>query len=409
MMIGMIEGWASRAYGETKERSFPKFGGPNAVENQIGKDNEGKQPFFEEVFLQPWLDWKQEIAKSYGINFEIDYTSLFLSATESFQNDTTGAGMARFFGSLELLGRGAENTGAFIWKIEHRHQYDVPPPSGFALGELGYVGLQEPPFSNEGFRTTNFYWRQRWLNGRIGMYAGLLDSTDFVDVYALASPWLHFMNFAFSTGSATIALPNDAGLGAGIGAMLTKNIYVLGSLVDPNADPTEPFNDLDTFWDDHEFFTSVEVGLTTSHKRLYLDNYHVTFWHKDKQDAAGVPSGWGVVASFSRFINDNWMPFLRGGYADEGGSLLEKSISAGVGYQPVPGGDLIGFGFNWGEPNEDTFGPGLDDQYTTELFYRFQAAERLAFTGDVQWLKDPALNPDESSIWMFNLRARVAL
>ena len=87
----------------------------------------------------------------------------------------------------------------------------------------------------------------------------------------------------------------------------------------------------------------------------------------------------------------------------------DDSADAGLGYHLVPGGDLIGFGFNWGEPNEDTFGSGLNDQYSTELFYRFQAAERLAFTGDVQWLKDPALNPDESSIWMFNLRARLVL
>lgn len=48
------------------------------------------------------------------------------------------------------------------------------------------------------------------------MLGGFLDATDFVDVYGLASPWMHFMNLAFSTGSAAIDLPNDAALGAAV-------------------------------------------------------------------------------------------------------------------------------------------------------------------------------------------------
>ena len=36
------------------------------------------------------------------------------------------------------------------------------------------------------------------------------------------------------------------------------------------------------------------------------------------------------------------MPFLRGGYTEDGGSLLQKSISTGVGYQWVPGRDVLG-------------------------------------------------------------------
>ena len=41
----------------------------------------------------------------------------------------------------------------------------------------------------------------------------------FKDAFALASPWLHFMNFAFSTGSAAIGLPNDAAVGLADGTM----------------------------------------------------------------------------------------------------------------------------------------------------------------------------------------------
>jgi porin len=98
----------------------------------------------------------------------------------------------------------------------------------------------------------------------------------------------------------------------------------------------------------------------------------------------------------------------RADYAHDGGSLLERSISVGIGYQPLTGRDVVGFAFNWGEPNSDSFGSGLDDQYAIEIFYRIQLLQHLALTPSVQWVGDPALNSDDDSIWLFGLRARLA-
>jgi len=114
-----------------------------------------------------------------------------------------------------------DTTGALNYKVEHRHRYSDTAPSGFSMGRLGNVGVMEPPFSNQGWRLTNLYWRQRWNKGKVAVLAGFLDSTDFVDVFALGSPWLHFMNFAFSTGAATISLPEDAALGLAAGLWLS--------------------------------------------------------------------------------------------------------------------------------------------------------------------------------------------
>lgn len=88
---------------------------------------------------------------------------------------------------------------------------------------------------------------------------------------------------------------------------------------------------------------------------------------------------------------------------------MEKSVSVGLGYQKIAGRDLLGVGLNWGDPNEDTLEPGLKDQITVELFYRFQLADHFALTPDIQFVQDPALNPNENSLWIFGLRARLAL
>jgi porin len=382
------------------------FGSPDATENTLAKDRAPREAIIDAEPLKAWKDWKVGLTENTGISFSVDYSAAWVTG-DGFTRDDASGGMARFYGAWDLVNRGAKNSGAFVWKIEHRHGYTTPPPSGFALGELGYVGLQVPPFSDQEFRTTNLYWRQRFNEGRTTVIAGFLDSTDYVDVYALASPWLHFMNFAFSTGSASIALPNDATLGVAAATMLNDNFYIIGGLVDANSDPTDVFEGFDTFFDESEFFKSVELGWTTSQGRLVLDNYHVTVWHKDKQDKLAVPDGWGLNVSFTRYVNNRWLPFVRGGWADDGGSLLEKSLSVGIGYQPNPGADLLGVGLNWGKPNSKTFTSGLDDQYTAELFYRFNVGKAFATTLDLQYLKDPALNPTESSIFMFNLRGRV--
>jgi porin len=376
------------------ETSGPGFGGPNAVENQVETD-----------FGDTWDAWKQELKDDLGLTLSVDYTAVMLTANETFDDKEGFGGIARMFGTFDLFD--VEN-GTLVYKFEHRHAYGSVSPFDFSLGQIGYVGLQEPAFNDSSFRTQNLYWRQRFNGGRSVLTAGILDVTDYLDAFALASPWLHFMNFAFSTGSATIGLPNDAAVGVAFGTMLTDNFYLIAGITDTNGDPSDPFKGFDNFFSDNEYFKSIEIGFTSSQERIIFDNYHVTFWQKDRQEQANVPSGWGVNFSASRYLNENLMPFLRGGYTEDAGSLLEASVSGGIGYQTEAFDGLLGAAVNWGRPNEDTFGPGLDDQLAFEVFYRIAAGKHTALTADVQYIKDPAINPFESSIWMFNLRGRVA-
>ena len=82
-------------------------------------------------------------------------------------------------------------------------------------------------------------------------------------------------------------------------------------------------------------------------------------------------------------------------YAD---TLLENMLSVGIGYHPTPGSNLLGCGLSWGQPNETTLGPGLDDQFTAKPFYRINVGKNFAVTADIQYLEDPALNSTEDSL-----------
>jgi porin len=345
----------------------------------------------------------------------MSYITSYVKATDSlpYKDDYAASGVFRHFGSWELTGRGTDTTGTLRYLVEYRNRYADTEVSPFSIGNLGNVGFIEIPFANDKWHLTNLYWAQTWKNGDIELVAGYLDITDFVDVFALTSPWTDFFNFAFSIGAGTMDLPDDGALGIAAGAWFTDDLYLIGGFEDLNSDPTDPWQGFDTFFSDREFFKHVEIGWARSKEEYYLDNIHLTMWHADEREESGVEDGWGAMLSLTHSIGEKWLVFGRAGYADSGGSLLQKSVSVGFGYQPYASGigigDQLGVGFNWGEPNEELFGENLEDQYAIEAYYRLQVTKELSITPDVQVLFNPALNPEEETIWTFGLRARLAL
>ena len=69
----------------------------------------------------------------------------------------------------------------------------------------------------------------------------------------------------------------------------------------------------------------------------------------------------------------------------------------------------LALGFGWAEPSEETFGPGLDDEYVIETSYKMQVSPSVSLLPDVQLLIDPAKNPEEDTVWVFGIRAVVNL
>lgn len=369
------------------------FGSPDAVDNQIAEDNKKSKPNF-----------KTQLEQN-NINMGLDYSAVYLGANNVLpgSDDSAASGMVRFYGSWNPVGVGTKESGGLVWKVEHRHSYTDTSVKDFEFG-TGGLGLVTPPFSDQGTRFTNLYWKQKLLDGKATVVAGFLDITDFVDVFAMASPWTGFMNFAFSTGTTTMALPGDAALGAAGGIMLSDEYYMVGSFVDMNSDPTSILDGFDTFFSDNKYFKSVELGWTKSQGQIYVDNIHATLWHADESVEQGSSKGYGINFSASRLINKQWLPFIRAGYSQDAGTLMEKSLSAGFGYYGLGGeSNNLGVAINWGQVK------GSDDQYTTEVYYIMKPLDYLEVTADVQYIANPALNTIDSGTLIYGLRMRVAI
>lgn len=92
---------------------------------------------------------------------------------------------------------------------------------------------------------------------------------------------------------------------------------------------------------------------------------------------------------------------MRAGYADGAGAVLDRAISVGSGYDARGGNDLVGLAVNWGRA------PGNPrDQYTLELFYRYDVTDFLQFTPSFQYVANPANDPETDDILVFGVRLR---
>ena len=389
-------------------------GGPDSIGALLArkKEREADRAIAGASAQERWSKGKAELKEKTGFSFGLDYTTLLLGGTDvpGGAEDFVAGGIARVYGRWELLNKGGADNGSLNWKIESRDRYTDVSPQLFNLN-IGNVGSTGPTFTDEGVRLTNLYWRQTLFDDRFIGYLGYLYTSGFVDAYELASPWSGFENPNFGPGASTIAFPSDAAFGVMIGSWLTDEFYIMGSLSDRNSDPTDPFESIVNFFDEGEYFKSIEFGWTSSRVPYFKNNIHLTAWHIDESESSGAPSGWGVNFSAAFWMNDDTiLPFLRVGYAENAGlpSLLETSVNAGVAFHLLDDKDLFGIGANWGKPNEVVFGPGLDDQFGIEMFYRKPVGKTLELTPFAQLLFNSALNPEGDFSAIFGFRAKIA-
>jgi porin len=384
-------------------QDIPQFGGPTSVGGQLAEDA-AVAPHFRlqglQNFFDPWFEFKERVNDRHGLQFNIDESMFYQVATDSLGETDAASGLVRVYGQWEPFSNSCcDNRGMLVFKGENRHKIGTaitPFDLGFEAGSILPTGTF---FSEFDFGVTNLFWKQYLFDQRLAVAIGRIDVTDFVDVYAMMNPLTHFINLGFSTNP-TIAVPNQ-GLGAAAGAMLTDRLYVQGGFGDANGQPTT--SGFNTFFNDSEYFSYVEVGATSSQDRIYLDNIHVTLWHTDARAASGSPEGHGVAVTSQKFICDKWLPFFRFGYADGDAALMQTTFSTGLGLQRE-NRDVAGIGLSWGQPAAGA----LRDQFTSEFFYRFQLTQFLAVTPDIQLIVDPALNPSVDVLALFGVRFRAA-
>ncbi len=373
--------------------------------------------------LGPYEAFKANVREKTGINFGgswgvlyQNYSDLspFLGGTE---NDSVGQKFTLNL-SKDLYHAGQADALSFDLVIEDRGPIgtDNPPlQAGLLTGSIVPTAATWGDFN---LGITQAYIRQNLMENKVQYTVGKIFAPNFIDAYPFFDDNRQFLNQSFST-SPTIASPLR-----GAGAVATVyptsgNLYVLGGIYSANSSDTGWT--VDEVFDTGELFYQLEVGWSVLARSgvpvqargpMDSNNVHLTGWYKDSQpdqsNATLQPQARGLAFNANFTVGESLMWFLRAGMSD--GWVNDRSVSAGFGWRPSQQfSDLFGFGVGWVRPNDEVvLNPAFQrEQWNMEAFYRFHLTPNLAITPDLQYIKDPSLNPGVDSLWVAGLRARI--
>ncbi len=393
------------------------FGGPKTIGGQLEVDN---KPKFENripiKYTKSWYDFKKTLSEDTGIEFGINYTSLFIHSTQTISDGNTSnasSGVLDIQGGWTFINRKkGENTGKLFVKINSRHSYNGPnstPPMLHGLNESGYYGLPATGFRSYSTRMVEINYQQSLFNNRFHFVIGKIDPTNYFNFHGLIVPWQHFIGYGAAV-SGTVNWP-DQGLGGIVSFRPTEKLYVMAGITDVRGDifRNGEFLNLGDQFQNGKFWKSVEVGFVPSFNDRFFRKISITYWHSDAYTNTSdqeISSGQGVALSAHWFFNDHFIPFARFGISDGNGenAFYKKDIQIGHGYRFL-NYDILGLSLSWNEPNI----ADVKDQLTAELFYRVNVTSHLEFTPSLQFIANPTFNPDSNSIFYFGIRGRITL
>lgn len=356
-----------------------------------------------EAFFDPYFAWKQRLNRDLGLQLQFSFQALALSTSEDVPEQQAAAARWQMQGSWTLVDRGGNNPGTLTFRLENRYTIgDGIPPSQFGF-QFGSVTPAGTGFNDFGTALTELAWRQTLLDGDLRFVFGKISASSWYNGHALSAPVRGFQNSAMQS---SLTKPGPGrGLGIGLGYQITDDFVMVAGIHDANAETAgNPFDTIGA----QEFYKSVEFRYyPTTPDRARYDQIRFQVWHQDALAESETPEGHGVTMAASRLFDDRYYVFGLGGVSEGGGAVFDADAAVGVGLALRTSNrvaqDLIGLGVAWGRPANDR----LQEQYTSELFYRFQLVERLAITPSVQYVRHPAANPTAEDAWVFGLRARI--
>jgi len=389
-----------------------RINSPGSIVKRLEEDEKRKDFLFQfpgvDGALKPWYDSKKDLDEKHGFKFGISYTTLYEKASDNFGPEDDAAGFdLDISGTWTFLGRETDSPTVLGFNFFWRDKLGAGIPPQTLFTQFGSLYSNAAPYGEDDPVVGELYI-QKIFENVFGFRVGKIFPITAYDFFPFKNFRTDFVDFNHVT-NATIPLPGN-GLGGFVQFRPHPRVMLRLGAHDANA--TVQKSGFDTY--DGELFTIFEVGYDTgllprTPGGLPQGHVHVSLWHQDEREDAGIDDGWGVgVSAVQRF--GHFTPFLRFGYADAnagGPTPARLMANAGLVIDGIFGqdNDRVAVGYTWSDPLDRT----LDNQGVIDAYYRVQLTPEIQIGPALEIIFDPVRNPDEDTVFVWGLRARVEI
>jgi porin len=349
-----------------------------------------------------WKGLNKETDK-FGLRVGLAYTLVYQAATGGPGDRDAAGGDVDLFGDWRLLGGKDDPVRGYLYfAAENRHQFLTSIAPAALDTEIGSLSGTVNGFGEQHLALKELYWQQHVGDDRLIVRVGKLDAENYYNSNYWQSDSKYFMSQSFSSFPVR-AFPSS-GLGFNVTAKLSDLWYVSTGLQDAQGKKTEA--GFDTFFDDFNTFTALELGYTPTFEGMGKGTYRFTGWYRDHGESTGTPHDTGFTISIDQRVSEHLVPFFRYGFGDGNINGIDQMVSAGVGWEGelLTDADVVGLAGAWGHPSDGD----LDDQFVAEVFYRLQVSPDNQVTVGYQGIFEPTFDPERDVVGVFEVRWRVS-
>jgi porin len=270
---------------------------------------------------------------------------------------------------------------------------DESSAGGFKLGDQSVINNNVTPDTSA---LTELFWKQVLADGRWVVMAGRVDHSYHFDVNRVAYDSVRKLQSFVFVNNNSIPWPLYGGLGGSVTWNATDRLTLRAGGGESGSD--EPWQ----FWktvDDGNWYQLFEAELRLDLPGLGKGAYRLTPWHNHLEGE----DGWGVGVNLDQELGFPWLVgFFRFGAGDSDVTPVERTVSGGIAVEKPFGrpGDLFSLGVGWSRPSDSD----ARDETFLEVQYRLQLTKTLELTPNLQFVLDPASNPDSDTIVIGGVR-----
>jgi hypothetical protein len=396
-----------------------RVGTPTDVDRDLDFSFPKRDYVLPRLLPQRWFQWKEDIYEKYGVKLGFSYQAIYQRASDTtnffgFEGEKdVAAGWALLEGKWEVLNRGQDFEGNLVAALDWRHTFtDGRDPAFWGTLDVGSLWPTDFGYVEWDPWVPVAFWEQWFTKDRFVLRFGQQSVGQIYDFFRFKDLRVAFSGGPFNAPISVQPFPGP-GLGAAFELWPVKDstLYVVGTVNDMNFELEE------WTWDDAvrdaDFFYGLEVGYNWARAPGDFDHLHVNLFYADKPAENPLPifpskSGWGVKIlgekQMGRFVGFGSYTYNTSKGGAFGATFARHQTTAGLAVlKPFGMRGEIGLGTSWAQPYDDS----LNSQYGVEGYWKLLLLPNLWVTPGVQVIFDPTFNPQEDTITIGQIKARL--